>query len=164
LALLSAAAPRANLLQGRLACAERRRDHLPALARPSLHAAGPAACVVADDAVRLPDDQARVGLLTLPEAPIAAEDPRFAGLRLLADSGVYFELGRVEGRGGEGVGLRGGGVRPGEGYGVAIPSPGGWWACLSGLFVAFERLSPPIFRLAAGPACEERITSAPSRQ
>src|SRR5262249_6638316 len=94
LALLAAVAPRFELLRGRITCSERRRDHLPTLARPSVAAPegrGPD-LVVEDGAVRRPDLGARVGLLTLPEAPVAAEDPRFGGLRLLVDHGVYFEF------------------------------------------------------------------------
>lgn len=153
LALLSAASPRARLLQGRLACAEHRRNHLPGLVRPSLHSPQgvPPSCVIGEDAIRLPDEQARVGLLTLPQAPIAAEDPRFAGWRLLVDHGVYFEFvpAALAQQGNNPPRLDIGDVRPGENYELAITSPGGWWACRSGLFVAFERLCPPLFRLVA---------------
>src|SRR5262249_39808670 len=94
-------------------------------------------------------------LLTLPEAPVAAEDPRFGGLRLLLDHGVYFEFVPAERRGANPPRLGITDVKPGEGYELAITAPGGWWACLSGLFVAFERLSPPIVRLVDAPAREE---------
>jgi GH3 auxin-responsive promoter len=145
-ALLHAAAPRAKLLHGKIACDDPRRPHLPLLARPSIAADGPPACVIDDDSVRL-EGGPSVGLLTRPEAPVAVEDARAGGLRLLVDHGVYFEFVPA----GQSARLTISEIRPGESYELAVTSPGGWWACRSGLFVAFERTSPPVFRLVEAP-------------
>jgi hypothetical protein len=156
-ALLHAAAPRLPLLHGKIACDDHRRPHLPLLARPSLDADGPPACVIDDDSVRL-EGGPSVGFLTRPEAPIAVEDPRAGGLRLLVDHGTYFEFVPV----GQSTRLSVAEIRPGESYELAVTSPGGWWACRSGLFVAFDRLSPPLVRLVDAPASAQPA-AAPSQ-
>jgi hypothetical protein len=157
-AILHAAAPRAKLLHGKIACDEHRRPHLPLLARPSLDADGAPACLVDDDSVSLTQNGTGVGLLTRPEAPIAVEDVRFGGMRLLVDHGVYFEFVPV----GQSTRLTIAETKAGESYELAVTSPGGWWACRSGLFVAFERLSPPIVRLVDAPVQTQPAT-APSQ-
>jgi hypothetical protein len=104
-----------------------------------------------------------------PGATLAVEDPRLAlrygvptpcgGARLLHDHGAYFEFvpadlaGRLHP-----PRLGVGEVRPGVPYEVAITSPAGWWACRSGLVVAFEKLVPPLLRVVEGtvaPAAEQ---------
>jgi hypothetical protein len=160
-ALLHAAAPRTPLLAGRVSCG--RADHLPTLARPSLTADAPLTCAV--EPARLCLGPAQVALLSRPEAPIAVEDPRLGGMRLLIDHGVYFEFVPAA-RPGERLPTRLSihEVRPGEVYELAITSPGGWWACLSGLFVAFERLSPPVLRVVPAPSRPDALTAPASHR
>jgi hypothetical protein len=99
-----------------------------------------------------------IELLSRPEAPIAVEDAQHGGLRLLLDHGVYFEF--VPADCGDLYPPRLGidDVKIGPVYELAITSAGGWWACRSAMFVCFERLSPPVFRLVAAPA----LTDSPS--
>ncbi len=87
---------------------------------------------------------------------LAVTDPRrdspgeAASYRLLADHGAYFEFVPAEQVGRRNpLRLTLGEVRPGVPYEVAITSPAGWWACRSGLVVAFDRLDPPTLRIAA---------------
>jgi hypothetical protein len=100
-------------------------------------------------------------LLQQPGATVAVADPRLGGWRLLADHGAYFEFVPVD----QAEHLRPprlsvGEVRRHVPYEVAITSPAGWWACRSGLVVAFDRLAPPMIRVlecstapgTAGPA------------
>lgn len=90
-------------------------------------------------------------VLLRPEGPIAVEDPRYGELRLLVDHGIYFEFvpsGRTEERDPPRLGLED--VRPGIAYDLVVTSPGGWWACPSGLTVSFDRLSPPLIRVVPG--------------
>jgi hypothetical protein len=90
-------------------------------------------------------------LLTRPEAPVAVEDPRHGGLRLLADHGAYFEFvpaDQIDRIHPPRLGLDQ--VRVGEPYHLVISSPAGLWACRSGLVLCFDRLSPPLVRALPG--------------
>jgi hypothetical protein len=82
-----------------------------------------------------------------PEATIAVEDPGHKCLRLLADNGVFFEFVPHE-EASEPEPTRHGldDVVPGVTYEVAISSPAGVWACLTGEHVCFERRQPPLLR------------------
>jgi hypothetical protein len=169
-ALLQDHDPRTPLLSGRIAWRGDRLTfaHLPILTRPSLTAANdaPIVCTIETiDGIAACVSRAdqRLELLALPEAPVAVEDRRHGGLRLLADHGVYFEFvpaDRVEERSPSRLAL--GEVRPGEPYELAVTSPAGWWACRSGLFVVFERIEPPILRVVPAPVRPEPITSSPA--
>ena len=82
-----------------------------------------------------------------PEAPLAVEDPDQGHLRLLADNGVYFECVPLqELSSSEPVRHGLDEVVPGVQYEVAISSPAGVWACLTGERVQFERRQPPLLR------------------
>jgi GH3 auxin-responsive promoter len=83
-----------------------------------------------------------------PEGPIAVEDPRTECLRLLTDHGVYFEFVPAD-QVDQARPVRHGAaeIEPGVRYAVALSSPAGWWACLTGLEVCFERRDPPLLRL-----------------
>jgi hypothetical protein len=90
-------------------------------------------------------------MLSLPEGPVAIEDPRYGGLRLLADHGVYFEFvpaGQADQVHPSRLGLDE--VKVGVVYELAITSPAGVWACRSGLHVCFDHLSPPLLRVVSG--------------
>lgn len=82
-----------------------------------------------------------------PEGVIAIEDPRHGFPRLPVDHGIWFEfvpvdeLGRAQP---SRLGLTE--VQPGTPYALALSSGAGLWACLVGLTVTFERLSPPLLR------------------
>jgi GH3 auxin-responsive promoter len=82
-----------------------------------------------------------------PEATIAVEDPGHRCLRLLADNGVFFEFVPAE-EASEPEPPRHGldDIVPGVTYEVAISSPAGVWACLTGQHVCFERRQPPLLR------------------
>jgi hypothetical protein len=87
-------------------------------------------------------------MLDAPEGPLAVEDPRFGGLRLLCDHGVYFELvpvDQLDQRHPPRLGV--GEAKVGVPYEVAVSSPAGVWACLTGLRICFDRLSPPLVRV-----------------
>jgi hypothetical protein len=91
-------------------------------------------------------------LLTRPQGPVAVEDPRYGGLRLLTDHGVFFELlpaADASGRDAERPGLEE--AQIGVPYEIAITSPGGVWACRSGLRICFDTLDPPLFRVLPAP-------------
>src|SRR5262249_4033638 len=98
--------------------------------------------------------------LSPPDAPLAVEDPRRPGLRLLCEHGVYLEF-TTEGADDPHAPRRGlDEVRPGEPYEVALTSPAGLWACRTGLIVAFEEGGPPRVRLLASVPVPS-ATSAP---
>jgi hypothetical protein len=82
------------------------------------------------------------------EGPIGAEDPRHQCLRLIPDAGVYFELVPVAELGSlypvrHGVAE----LETGIPYALALTTPAGLWACLTGARLCFERRDPPLFRL-----------------
>jgi hypothetical protein len=87
----------------------------------------------------------------LPEGPVAVEDPRSGGLRLLTDHGVYFEflaaakLGATDARRGLAE------VQTGVDYEVMMTAPAGVWARRTGLGLRFERRDPPLLHLVPLP-------------
>jgi hypothetical protein len=99
-----------------------------------------------------------------PEAPVAVEDPRRAGLRLLPDHGVFFDLVPAE-EAGQPHARRFGldDAEPGALYELALTTPAGLWACRSGLTVRLERQGPPVVRpVELVPArTDERVTALP---
>jgi hypothetical protein len=101
---------------------------------------------------RLPKSVVLLEMLDRPEGPVAIEDPRYGRMRLLSEHGVYFEL-VAAGTAGllqpPRLGLDE--ASTGVVYEVAISSPGGVWACRSGLHVCFDQLSPPLFRVVPAP-------------
>jgi hypothetical protein len=83
-----------------------------------------------------------------PEGPVAVEDPRHGLLRLLPDNGVYFEFVPVEDLGRPHPARRAASeVEPGVPYALALTSPAGLWACLTGTRVCFESRDPPLLRI-----------------
>jgi hypothetical protein len=86
--------------------------------------------------------------LLRPEGPVAVEDPRHGGLRLLLEHGVYFEF--VHAAEGARLGLDE--VQVGKTYELVMTSCAGVWACRVGLNVCLERLDPPVVRLVPAPA------------
>lgn len=81
------------------------------------------------------------------DLPFAIEDPRHGCLRLLVDHGVYYEfvpldqLGRPEP-----CRLGAAEVETGVSYAIALTSPAGLWACLTGHAVRFEQREPLLLR------------------
>jgi hypothetical protein len=93
-----------------------------------------------------------------PEGPVAVEDPRHGLLRLLPDHGVYFEFVPVEDLGRPHPVRRAASeVEPGVPYALALTSPAGLWACLTGTRVCFESRDPPLLRIV-----ESRPAEAPA--
>jgi hypothetical protein len=86
-----------------------------------------------------------------PEGPVAVEDPRLGGLRLLTDHGVFFEF-VPAGSGLDAPRLTLDEVRTGVDYELGLTSPAGLWACRVGRAVRFERLDPPVMRLVEAQA------------
>jgi hypothetical protein len=83
-----------------------------------------------------------------PEGAVALEDPRFEGLRLLPDHGVYFEFVPLEEIGKpRPARYSAAEVKLGVPHALAISSPAGLWACLVGSVVCFERRNPPLLRV-----------------
>jgi hypothetical protein len=108
-------------------------------------------------------------MLALPEGPVAVTDPRHGALRLLADHGTYLEFIPADESGQrQPARLAMGELRTGVAYEVALTSPAGWWACRSGLVVAFERLAPPLLRVVEvrSPSADELapVTVRPSHR
>jgi hypothetical protein len=105
-----------------------------------------------------------------PEGPIAVLDPRHDLLRLLPDHEVFFEFVPQEELAKSSPVRHGAAeVEPGVAYGLALTSPAGLWACLTGTRLCFERRDPPLLRwLEAGPgaqgwwAGEETAAQAPA--
>ncbi|HZY88479.1 MAG TPA: GH3 auxin-responsive promoter family protein [Gemmataceae bacterium] len=98
------------------------------------------------------------------EGPLAVEDPRRGGLRLLPDHGVFFEFVPAEEAGrphARRFGLED--VEPGGLYELALTTPAGLWACRSGLTVRLERRDLPLVRFVeVVPARgDERVTAIP---
>jgi hypothetical protein len=93
-----------------------------------------------------------------PEGALAVEDPRHGHLRLLAQHGLYHEFVPVAEMHGPRPTRHGlAEVEVGVPYAVAVTSPAGLWACLTGWTVCFERRDPPLLRvvsasLTRGPA------------
>lgn len=84
----------------------------------------------------------------LAEGPVALEDPRYGGLRLLTDHGVYFEFVPLEQLGKPAPDRLGATeVQPGRPYALALTSPAGIWACLVGTVVRFASVTPPLLRI-----------------
>ena len=82
-----------------------------------------------------------------PEAPLAVEDPDQGHLHLLADNGIFFEfVPQQELSSSEPMRHGLDEVVPGVQYEVAISSPAGVWACLTGERVQFEQRQPPLLR------------------
>jgi hypothetical protein len=113
---------------------------------------------------KLPSSVVLLEMLVRPEGPLAVEDPRCGGLRLLPDHGVYFELvpgDQVEKRCPPRLGLDE--ARVGVDYELVLSSPAGVWACRSGLHVCFDCLSPPLLRVLPGPRpswCQETASES----
>jgi len=132
---------------------------LPALLRPLAFSEDGLAAVLyasgsgsADRATLLDDIGSSTILLqelcVRPEGAIAIEDPRWRGLRLLPDHGVYFEFVPVDQVGtARPARYSASEVKAGVPYALAVSSPAGIWACLVGSVVRFERLNPPLLRL-----------------
>ncbi len=100
-----------------------------------------------------------------PEGPLAVEDPRRGGLRLLPDHGVFFEF--VPAEEADQPHARRFGLHdsePGGLYELALTTPAGLWACRSGLTVRLERQGPPLVRFVEPvPArTDERFTTLPA--
>jgi hypothetical protein len=77
------------------------------------------------------------------EGPIAVEDRRHDGLRVLGDVDTFLEFVPVdELQNPEPTRHTLADVQPGRDYAAAITSPAGLWSCLSGLRVAFARREP----------------------
>jgi hypothetical protein len=77
------------------------------------------------------------------DTPIAVQDPRCGGLRLLADHGTWFEfvpLDQVHGDRPERLSLDQ--VKAGIPYELVITRSPGLWACRTGQVLCFERLEP----------------------
>jgi hypothetical protein len=84
-----------------------------------------------------------------PGGPIAVEDPRHGGLRLLPDHGVYFEFVPPH-EAGPRLGLDE--IEPGETYELVLTSPAGLWSCRTGRAVCFEGRGLSLLRFAEMPA------------
>jgi hypothetical protein len=85
--------------------------------------------------------------LLLPEAPLAVEDPRYGGLRLLTGHGVFFEFlpaALADRPDAPRLGIEE--VRVGPAYDLVVTSAAGLWACRVGLAVRFTRLDVPVLR------------------
>jgi hypothetical protein len=83
-----------------------------------------------------------------PEGPVAVIDPRYGLLRLLPDHGVYFEFVPVaELDTSQPIRHGAAEVEPGVPYALALTSPAGLWACLTGVRLCFERQDPPLLQL-----------------
>jgi hypothetical protein len=99
-----------------------------------------------------------------PEGPLAVEDPRRGGLRLLPDHGVFFDLVPAE-EAGQPHSRRFGldDAEPGALYELALTTPAGLWACRSGLTVRLERQGPPLvcFVEVVPARTDERVTALP---
>jgi GH3 auxin-responsive promoter len=100
-----------------------------------------------------------------PEGVFAIEDPRPGRLRFIPDHGVYFEFVPLDDVGGSRPGrVSLGEVSPGVPYALAVTSPAGLWACLTGLTVTFERTDPPLVRsIEAGLSVAPRSEILPLR-
>jgi hypothetical protein len=80
-----------------------------------------------------------------PEGPIALEDPRTGGFRLLSDHGVFFEF--ISPKTAKSPRLSLEEITLHTEYEVLMSSPAGVWATRSGVLVRFESVDPPVFRL-----------------
>jgi hypothetical protein len=86
-----------------------------------------------------------------PEGPVAVEDPRHGGLRLLTDHGVCFEF-VPPGAGDNPSRLGLDEVQPGVAYELVLTSPAGLWACRTGRAVCFESAAVPLVGFVEMPA------------
>jgi hypothetical protein len=115
---------------------------------------------VGSDAVRF------VRYLARPEGVLASEDSRYGLLRLLIGDGLYYEFVPAETLGAsEPVRLGIADVEPGIRYALALTSPAGLWACLTGLTVRFARHWPLLLESveAAAPAAPLARAEAPAQ-
>jgi hypothetical protein len=97
-----------------------------------------------------------------PEGPVALEDPRHGLLRLLPDHKVYFEFVPVSELNAVQPSRHGAAeVEPGVPYALALSSPAGLWACLTGAHLCFERRDPPLLRLLETDGVAEQPLSEP---
>jgi hypothetical protein len=97
-----------------------------------------------------------------PEGPVALEDPRHGLLRLLPDQKVYFEFVPVSELNAVQPSRHAAAeVEPGVPYALALSSPAGFWACLTGARVCFDRRDPPLLRLLERGSAAEQSSSEP---
>lgn len=95
---------------------------------------------------------------------VAVEDRRRRALRLLADHGAFFEfIPKAELHLPEPTRLALGEVELGVDYALAVSSPVGVWACLTGERLCFESVSPPLVHFGQ-PAALERPVWGPARE
>jgi hypothetical protein len=84
-------------------------------------------------------------------------------LRLLPDHGVYFEFVPVtELSAGQPVRHCAAEIEPGVPYSLAVTSPAGLWACVTGVRVRFERREPPLLRLLETSVPQEQTRCIPA--
>ena len=117
------------------------------------------AALLGSDAVRL------LRYCPRPEGILAVEDPRCGRLRLLTDHGLYYEFVPVEELYAAAPGRRSvAEVEAGAPYALAVTSPAGAWACLTGLTVRFACRQPLLLERieAAAPESPRSRTEAPA--
>ncbi len=86
-----------------------------------------------------------------PEGPLAVEDPRLGGFRLLSGHGLFFEfIPAGVNQQAPRLGLEE--IIPGIPYEMVFTSPAGLWACRLGRAVCFQRRDPPVVRFVEMPA------------
>jgi hypothetical protein len=127
-----------------------RRSHPAAHSHPAVYAAG------SPGGAQLRAEVGGGALLLetafRPEGPIAVEDPRHGGLRLLPDHGVFFEFVPFEEAGKPNATRHSlDEVEMGVPYELALTSPAGLWACRVGTLVSFEGRQPPLLRFLEAP-------------
>jgi hypothetical protein len=83
---------------------------------------------------------------------LAIEDPHHGLPRLLVDHGLFFELVPLDELSQPSPArMTIGDAEPGVSYALAVSSPAGVWACLTGQRISFESLNPPLVRLTSEP-------------
>jgi hypothetical protein len=111
----------------------------------------------------LGERRAVVELLQLPGGPIAVEDARLGGLRLLPEHGCFFEL-VAEAGALQPERLTPEEARVGEVYELALSSAAGLWACRTGLHLMFDPKGRPraVAPPAAAPVRSDPPAAAPA--
>ena len=110
-----------------------------------------------------------------PEGPVAVEDPRRGGLRLLPDHGVFYEfVPAAERHTSSPERLMLDQIETGTTYELVVTAPGGWWACRTGTgirlesrrhslveFVPLPAVAAPVFIPPAVPATARALPTNP---
>jgi hypothetical protein len=113
--------------------------------------------------LRLNSDVLVLELAIRQEGPVAVEDPRRGGLRLLPDHGVFYEfVPAAERHSSSPPRLTLDQVDAGTTYELILTAPGGWWACRTGAGIRFAAHRSSLVQFVPLPSVAAPVLIPPS--